>query len=229
MKSKKNVFILITIIVIILVIVTILVLNNKQKNSETAIIRTAETTEQQRVLWNDFLIYNPYLSQIEEVHLFWDETDLIKLALTCEGVETERIATQEIEENYTLTLGDGYKKSKNNINEYLKKLVGQEEIAYNFVDTYSEEYNYLMIGDEYVYFTKIELPQKIYIAVKYKEENINYEVEIYEYDVTQENNETLMEMLRTGEVNEQIQTANKYILKGQIENGNIKITTKTKI
>lgn len=229
MKNKKNIFILIAIIVIISAIVTILLLKNKQKDSEKEVIITAETTEQQRMLWNDFLVYNPYLSQIDEVQFFWNETDIIKLAITCDGVETQRIVTEEIQANNTLTLGDGYKKSKNNINEYAKKIIGKEEIAYNFVDTYVEENNYLMIGEEYVYFTKINIPEKIYIAVKYKEENSNYEVEIYEYNVTQENKQTLMEMLKSGQINEQIQTANKYILTGQIENGNIRIATKIKI
>ena len=63
--------------------------------------------------------------------------------------------TEEIQENPSLTLGDGYKKSKNNINKYIKNLLGKEEIAYNFVDTYAEEDNYLLIGEDYVYFTVI--------------------------------------------------------------------------
>ena len=233
MKNKRIIFVLIAIIVVFLVIVTILILNNKpnneQKGSGKEIIKTAETTEQQRIFWNDFLIYNPYLSQIEEVQLFWDDIDLIKLALTCDAVETERIVTEEIEANYALTLGDGYKKSKNNINEYLRKLVGQEEITYNFVETYAETNNYLMIGEEYVYFTKIDMPEKIYIAVKYKEENSNYEVEIYEYNATQENRQVLDEMLQSGNINEQMEVANKYIITGKIESENVKITTKTKI
>lgn len=227
MKKKKSIILIIAILIIVILSAIIaLVMNNVQKNKKKEILDLASTTVEQRIIWNDFLSSNPYLSQVETIP-YISETDMIKLAITCDDVETERIVTAEIEKNELLTLGDGYKKSITNINQYLKELLGQEEIAYNFVETYVEEENYLIIGEEYVYFTKIDLPEKMYIAVEYQIENNNYEVQIYEYDVTEENKEELNKMLETGEIDKEITIANRYILTGQIENGNMKISTKT--
>lgn len=225
---KKNniltIFIIVFIIVILTGIVATTIIINKKQEKES--INIATTTVGQRQIWNEFLNLNPYLSQITTIP-YVEETDLIKLAITSEKVETERIITEEIEQNSLLALGDGYKKSRNNINKYIKNLLGQEEIAYNFVETHIEDDDYLIIGEEYVYYTKIKLPEKIYIAMTYAIENNNYEVLIYEYNVTEENKETLTKMLETGENNEKIETTSKYILTGQIENGTIKINTKT--
>lgn len=164
---------------------------------------------------------------METISEYTADSDLIKLAITSEDVETEYIVTEEIENNPTFTLGDGYKKSKSKINEYLKNILGTEEIAYNFVETYVEEDNYLIINGDYVYFTKIKIPEKIYVAVKYEEENENFQVQIYEYDVSNENQEELINTLETGNINKNI--TNKYIITGKIENGNIKINTKTSL
>ena len=224
MKNKKSIFVIIVLLIIICAIIaTIVIKNNK------GLLKTAETTIEQRKIWNDFFNTNPYLSQIETISEFIIDADLIKLAITSDNVATERIVTEEIQKNPSLTLGDGYKKSKNNINNYVENLFGETNIGYNFVDTYAKEDDYLLIGEDYVYYTKIELPEKIYIAVKYKEKNGKYEVQIYEYDVTEENREDLTEMLETGNINEKIQITNRYILTGQIENEKIKINTKIKI
>ena len=228
MKNKKSIFIIIAILIIICGIIATIIFGNLEDNNQE-IVKTAQTTIEQRTLWNDFLNSNPYLSQIDNISEYIDVTDLIKLAITSDNVETERIVTEEIQKHPSLTLGDGYKKSKSNTNEYVKNLLGKEDIAYNFVDTYVEEDNYLIIGEDYVYFTKIELPEKIYIAVKYKEEKGKYEIQIYEYDVTDANEESLTLMLETGNINEKITINNRYILTGQIENENIVINTKIKI
>lgn len=225
MKNKKSIILIVAVLIIVIGIIVAVIIN-KQKNNAKAIV--ASTTKEQRSVWNDFLCSNSYVSQINIIPCI-EQTDLIKLAITSDSVETERIVTEEIKENELLTLGDGYKKSKNNINEYLKNLLGQEEAAYNFVETYVEEDNYLIISEEYVYFTKIQLPEKVYIAVTYEEKDNNYEVQIYEYDVTEENRESLTKILETGEINKEISISNRYILTGQIEGENIKITGKTTI
>ena len=228
MKNKKIIFIIIAILIIIFAFISVIVVKNIVNNKQE-LVKTAETTKEQRIFWNNFLNSNSYLSQIDNIEEYIDGTDLIKLAITSDNVETEGIITEEIQKNPSLALGDGYKKSKSNINKYILNLFGKEDIAYNFIDTYVEEDNYLIIGEDYIYFTKIELPEKMYIAVKYEEKNGNYEVQIYEYDVTELNKESLEAMLATGNINEKITINNRYILTGQIENEKIKIETKIKI
>jgi len=224
--KKKSIFLIIGLVTIIVVSVIIgLIIKNMQKNKKETVVALANTSVEQRKVWNEFLNMNPYLSQIN-MDSYLKDVDLIKLAITSDNVEIENIVTEEIEERPLLSMGDGYKKSINNINEYLKSFLGVEEVAYNFVETYVEEDNYLIIGEEYVYFTKIELPEKIYIAINYKNENNKYEVEIYEYNVTESNKEILIKMLETGEIIGEIETSNKYVLTGQIENQNIKISSK---
>lgn len=228
MKNKKSIIIIISILIIIITIATILIIK-KAGNNNQKLVKTAETSIEQRTLWDNFLNSNPYLSQIENISEYINDTDLIKLAITSDNVETERIVTEEIQKRHSLSLGDGYKKSKNNINQFLKEILNQENIAYNFVDTYVEEDNYLIIGEDYVYFTKIGLPEKIYIAVKYEEKNGKYEVQIYEYNVTEANRENLKSMLETGNINKEIAITSKYIFTGQIESEKIKIDTKTSL
>lgn len=225
MKKNKTIILIIAILIVIGVVVTAIILN-KQKDKELPFVDFATTTMEQRVSWNNFMNSEPYLSQISTIP-YIEETDLIKLAITSNNIETERIVTDEIEKNELLSLGDGYKKSKNNINEHLKNLLGQEEIAYNFAETYVEEDNYLIIDEEYIYFTKIELPEKVYIAVTYEVKDNIYEVQIYEYDVTEQNRNSLAKMIETGEINKEIAISKRYILTGEIINNNIKITTKT--
>lgn len=222
MKNKKNSILIIAFVTIIVVGVIIGLVLKSKKEKLTVFVTTSV---EQRKAWNEFLNINPYLSQIDTM-TYIQETDLIKLALTSDNVEKESISLEEVEQNPLLTTGDGYKKSINNINEYLKSFLAVEEVAYNFVDTFFEEGSYLIIGEEYVYFTTMELPEKIYIAVNYKIENNNYEVEIYEYNVTEANKEILNNMLETGEINGEIETSGKYIITGQIENNNIKINSK---
>lgn len=226
MKKKKGIILIITILIVIGIIATVIILNKQKDEGTMPFIDFATTTMEQRNLWNNFMNSEPYLSQITTIP-YVEETALIKLAITSNNVETERIVTEEIQKNELLSLGDGYKKSKSNINEYLNNLLGQEKLEYNFAETYVEEDNYLIIDEKYVYFTKIELPERIYIAVTYKESNNNYEVQIYEYDVTEENRNSLIEMLETGKINKEIEINKRYILTGQITNNNIKITSKT--
>ena len=225
MKKNKTIILVIAILIVIGVIATAIILN-KQKDKGIPFVDFATTTMEQRNLWNSFMNSEPYLSQISTI-TYIEETDLIKLAIRSNNIETERIVTEEIEKNELLSLGDGYKKSKNSINEYLKNLLGQEKIEYNFAETYVEEDNYLIIDEEYVYFTKIELPEKVYIAVTYEVKDNIYEVQIYEYDVTEQNRNSLAKMIETGEINKEITISKRYILTGEIINNNIKITTKT--
>lgn len=227
MKNKK-IFILIVVVIIIAIIAITLLLIKREKNTT---IKNENTTVEQRNTWNNFLNSNSYLSQIssfsESKYIL--DNDLLKLAVTSENIPIEYIVTEEIDANPLLSLGDGYKKSKNNINNYLKETLNIDELAYNFVETYAEEDNYILIDEEYVYFTKMELQEKIYIAVKYEEQKEKYEVQIYEYNITDENSEILNKMLQTGKINDNIKISNKYILTGQIKNGNISINTKTSL
>lgn len=227
MKNKK-IFILIAVVITIAIILTTILLVKRENNTT---IKKENTTAEQRNTWNDFLNANPYLSQILEFNEteYISDNDLIKFAITSENVETEYIVTEEINKNSLLSLGDGYKKSKSNIKKYLKEILNIDEIAYNFVETYVEEDNYLFVEQEYVYFTNIELQEKIYLAIEYGEKNEKYEVKIYEYDVIDENRELLNEMLETGEINNSVKTSNQYILTGQIKNGNISINAKTSL
>lgn len=229
MKNKK--IIILVAIIIIIITAGIVFLTIKKQDNNDIIIKDAETTAEQRKIWNNFLNSNPYLSQISSFSeaKYISDSDLLKLAINSENISIEYIVTEEIDENSLLSLGDGYKKSKNNINKYLKEILNIDELAYNFVETYVEEDNYVLINEEYVYFTKIELPEKIYLAVEYNEQNGKYEVQIYEYDVTEENRETLRKMLETGKINNTVNTSNRYILTGQIENENIKIKAKTSL
>lgn len=222
MKNKKILILIAVVITIVIILTTILLV--KRENNTT--IKKENTTAEQRNTWNDFLNANPYLSQILEFNEteYISDNDLIKFAITSENVETEYIDAEEIEQNPVLTYGEGYKKSKKNINEYLKNFLGKEELAYNFVETYLEEDKYLLVDNNYIYFTKIDLPEKIYIAVKYEEKEGNFEVEIYEYDVTDETREELKTMLETGIANDNAKS--KYALTGQNENGNIKLNSK---
>lgn len=222
MKNKKIVILFIIVIIICIIGIIFFAFKKEEKNNIVTI--NAETTVEQRTEWNNFLNSNPYLAQIENITEYISEQDLIKLAITSENVETEYIDAEEIEQNPVLTYGEGYKKSKKNINEYLKNFLGKEELAYNFVETYLEEDKYLLVDNNYIYFTKIDLPEKIYIAVKYEEKEGNFEVEIYEYDVTDETREELKTMLETGIANDNAKS--KYALTGQNENGNIKLNSK---
>lgn len=231
MINKKNIILLI--VLIVLIIITIIfanLLNKEEKEPEIENIQRGATTLEQRNLWNEFLNENPYLSQITEIiteHIMMSETDLLKIALTTENVPTERIVKEEIQNNYMLTEGEGYKKSKSKIDEYLLQILGLEELRYNFVDTFAENGKYIIIDDDYVYFTEIDVPEKIYIAKSYGTEGTNYEVEIYEYNVTSENVSTLKNMLATGNIDNTVNVYNKYILSGEMVDNNIKINTKT--
>lgn len=227
MKNKK-IFILIAVVIAIAIILTTILLVKRENNTT---IKNENTTAEQRNIWNDFLNANPYLSQILEFNetKYISDNDLIKFAITSKSIETEYIVTEEINKNSLLSLGDGYKKSKSNINKYLKEILNIDEIEYNFIETYVEEDNYLLVEEEYVYYTNVELPEKIYLAVEYGEKKGKYEVKIYEYNVTDENREILNEMLETGEINNNVKPSNKYILTGQIKNENISINTKTSL
>lgn len=231
MINKKNIILIIVLIVLIIItIIFVNLLNKKEKEPEIESIKREATTLEQRNLWNDFLNENPYLSQITEIneqHVMMLDTDLLKVALTTENIPTERIVKEEIQNNYMLTEGEGYKRSKSKIEEYLLQILGLEELKYNFVDTFVENGEYLIISADYVYFTEIDVPEKIYIAKSYGTEGTNYEVEIYEYNVTSENVSTLKNMLATGNIDNTVNVDNKYILSGEMVDDNIKINTKT--
>ena len=112
MKKKKSIILMIAILIVICIISAItvtLIKKEKTKNNKEVVIKLADTTVEQRKVWNDFLNSNPYLSQIQTIP-YLEDTDFIKLAITSDNVVTERIVREEIEEKPSLTMGDGYKK-----------------------------------------------------------------------------------------------------------------------
>lgn len=225
MKLKNGLILILSIFLVLLLIFIskILLKNNENQNI------VATTSEEERVFWNNFLNASPYIGEVEDIYSIEslnDETEILKIALMANDVNTEYIDEDDIDSNFMLTLGDGYKKSIKEIDKYLKSLLNIESFSYNFVDTYAEEDNYIMISEEYVYFTKIDVPEKVYIAMNYKIENEEYEVEIYEYIVTEENKNQLEEMLKTGEIPSNIEKNNNYIIKGINKENEIQITYK---
>lgn len=234
MKNKKTKTIILILIILAIAVVAIFWLlqgkNNKDnKIDNKELVDEVTTTIEERNLWNTFLKQNPYLSAIgtieEDKYIL--ETDLIKLAITSENVPLDYINAEEIEENPVFSIGDGFKKSQEEIDIYLEKILGKKGIAYNFVDTYVEEDNYLIVGDEFVYFTKLNLPEKIYILVNLEQEEDICTAEIYEYDYTEKNKEKLDEMLETGKIDKKINLSNKYTIKCRQYTDSIYILSKT--
>lgn len=215
--NKKKIIILLIIIIAICFIIK-LYFNNKNK------IQIATTSYEERILWNDILNDNKYLSEMYKLHkLLMDRTGLVKIALVSDKVETEYINEEDISKNYLLTEGEGYKKSIKNINKYLEDNFDQGELEYNMVDTYVDGGSYLVIDDSYVYFTKIDVTEKIYIAVDYTIDKKEYIAIIYEYDITEDNKEKLNQMLETGNIDTRIEKADEYKIKGKIKDGKIQI------
>lgn len=221
-KTKIIIFI---IIIISMCFAVILYLGNKNKDN----IKIVSTTYDERILWNDILNDNKYLAEIDRLHkIYKDITGLVKIALVSDKIKTEYINEEDIKANYFLTEGEGYKKSIQEISKYLEENFGQTSLEYNFVETYSENGNYLIMDENYVYFTKIDMPEKVYIAVDYNREGNDYVAKIYEYDITDDNQEVLNEMLETGNIDIRINRSNEYKIKGKIEDGKIKIHYKYK-
>lgn len=227
MNLKKMIIVLIIIISICFAIALYLGKKNKIQNEDS--MQRATTTYDERILWNDILNNNKYLSEMNLLHkILKDETGLVKIALVSDEVKEEYINEEDIKANYLLTKGDGFKKSIQEINKYLEENFDQSSLEYNFVNTYVEDGNYLLIDESYVYFTKIDVPEKVYIAVEYNVDDSNYVVKIYEYDITEDNKEFLNNMLETGNIDKSIDIANEYKIKGKIEDGKIKIHYKYK-
>ena len=225
-KTNKILIIILSILIIIAIVVGIMIFSgndNEQDNGP----EIASTTVEERKAWSKFLRANPYLSELEitEGYLL-DDTDLIKLAISSEEIKTERIVTSEIQKTPTLSKGDGYKKSIESINKYIETRIANAKIAYNFVETYLEGEQYLLLGEEYVYYTKIDLPKREYIAMDLKKDGNNFEAKIYEYETNDENKNQVKEMLENGTINPEIQKSKTYTITGTMDNEDIRISTK---
>lgn len=223
-NRKKIVLIIIGIIILTGLSIALFKLLKGENKSYGDITDTATTTLEDREKWNEFLQKNPYISEMGEG--FLDDTDIIKTAISSENVELEYITTEEIDEMSELSLGEGYKKSINNINEFAKKTFNIDEVSYNFVDTYIDEESYLLIGNEYVYFTKIDLPERVYVLVNLDTEENNYKAEIYEYEINENNSTEVNEMLENGKINKSINISKKYTITGTMENEGICVLNK---
>lgn len=224
-KTNKILIIILVILLIIAGVVCFKALDNEEQPREE--LTTATTTVEEREVWSDFLKKNPYVSEIEVAEsLPLSDTDLIKLAITSEEVETEYVVTEEIIERPTLTQGEGYKKSKENVEEYIKKVFNINNISYNFIETYVEGEQYLILGEEYIYYTEIELSEKEYILMELKKDGNNFEALIYEYEVNENNRSAITEMLESGVTKTEINKSKTYTITGTMSNEDICILTK---
>lgn len=223
---KKIILIIIMCIILVGLSIALFKLLKDEKEISTEVVK-ATTTLEDRKKWNDFLHKNPYISELEDV--FFSDTDIIKAAISSEDIELEYVITEEIDEIPELSVGEGYKKSKKNINEYAKKIFNIESISYNFIDTYvkEKEEKYLIIGEDYVYFTKIELPQKEYILVNLDKKGNNYNADIYEYEINENNSTKVKEMIESGIIDKDIDANSKYTITGIVEGEEICVLSKT--
>lgn len=219
MKKKK--YLIIFILIVIAVVICLIIVNNQKI--------TAETTEEERKFWNDFLQNSQYIGEIDRIYPAIqgiNYTEMIKVALVANDVKLEEVTEKDIENNFLLGEGKGYKKSRKEIEKYLEELVGIKLSEYRNVQTYVQDGEYLLVDDKYVYFTKIDVPEKVYIAMNYEQEEEDYTVLIYEYIVTDENREQLNEAIETGKISKKLKINNNYIIKGKKEGDGIKITYK---
>ena len=227
--NKRN-KILIMILIILIIITGILIFKIIKNDNVSTInnnLTVATTTLEERKVWNSFLKSNPYISEIEmDEKLPISDTDLIKLAITSENVETEYIVTEEILIEPNLSKGEGYKKSKENIEKYVKQTFSKNNIAYNFAETYVDGEEYLIINEEYVYFTEIDLIEKEYILMVLEKEANAFEAIVYEYEINDSSRSEIEKMLESGNINQAINKSNEYKLTGTINGNNICVLTK---
>lgn len=229
-RRNKILIIILMFLLIVTGILFFMMLNkNKEKDDINENLTVATTTLEERKLWNDFLKKNPYISEVEmNENLPLSDTDLIKLAITSENVETEYIVTEEIIKEPNLSKGDGYKKSKENIVKYTKETFNQDNIAYNFAETYVDGEEYLIMNEEYVYFTKIDLREKEYILMELEKEGNIFEATVYEYEVNDSNRSEIENMLESGNINQAINKSKVYKLTGTINGNRICVFTKNR-
>lgn len=226
--SKKNKLLIIIFAIMVIILITVLVVISISKKQKEENKITVNTDVNQRVLINDFLQNNPYISSMNDFEEgFISDTDIVKSAIYSNDVELEYIVTEEIVENEILSTFEGNKKSIENIRQYSKEVFGRENLALNFVETYFNDSGFLIINEEYVFFSKQEQPEKVYMAVSQTKQNDLLELEIYEYTVNQ-NKEKLDEMIQTGVIDENIPTSNKFVIKIKIENEKISVISKHK-
>ena len=227
MSKINKILIMILSILTMIVIVVGMIIFLKKNNKQDNISKVATTTLEERKEWSNFLSINPYISEMEitEGYLL-DDTELIKLAITSDEIKTESIVREEIEKMPTLTKGDGYKKTIESINQYIEKRILNAKIAYNFVETYVENNQYIQIGEGHIFFTKIKLPEREYIAIDLKKDGDNFETKIYEYEINEGNKEAVTTMLETGIINQEIQKSKTYTITGTMKDGEICIATK---
>lgn len=219
-KNKLIIIFLPVIIIILITVFTVISINNEEKTDFEA------TDLSERILINDFLQRNPYISIMDNFEKgLVSDTDIVKAAIYSEDIELEYIVTEEIKQNEILATFEGYKKSIDNINKYAKNVFNRGNLELNFVDTYYNEDGYLLLNEEFVYFSEQKYPEKIYVAVRQKKQEDVLQVQIYEYTIN-ENIEKLENILQTGIIDESIATSNKFGIQIQIENEKISIISK---
>lgn len=217
---KKINKILITILAILLVIFValgLLLIKTKKENKIAIKSEKSLATLVERKIWNNFLERNPYLSEInyfnskDEI----DYSDLIYLAISSKEAQEDFIYEEDIAKNELLNTLESYKKSKKVIEEYLAEILNIKEIPYNFIETYIEEDKYLIENEEFIYFTRLKLKEKVYMLMEYKEENGNIVAKIYEYEANN-NKQELLNMIETGTTIKNLKPTKKYEIKGKV-------------
>ena len=223
MEKKKKLFIIGLILIIVITVLAVITIIQKNKEEKADFEKTDLS---HRILINDFLQKNPYISIMDNFEEgLVSDTDIVKAAIYSNDVELEYIVTEEIKQNEILSTFEGYKKSIENINKYAKNVFNRENLELNFIDTYYNENGYLLLNEEFVYFSEQKHPEKIYVAVGQKKQEDVLQVQIYEYTVN-ENKEKLENILQTGVIDESIVTSNKFVIQIKIENEKISIISK---
>ena len=110
--------------------------------------------------------------------------------------------------------------------EYIQETFNKNKIAYNFAETYVEGEEYLILNEEYVYFTEIDLKEKEYILMILEQEGNAFEAIVYEYEINDSNRSEIEKMLENGNINQTINKSKAYKLTGTIKGNNICVITK---
>ena len=155
--NKRNKMLVILLFVFILIAVFAISIKITRKNVKEFEEKEFEKVElSQRILINQFLQDNPYISDMEDFQEgLINDKDIVKSAIYSNNVKLDYIITEEIEKNDLLSRFEGYKKSIDNIKKYAKE-VFKKDIEMNFIETYFNDSGYLLINDRYVFFTKKE-------------------------------------------------------------------------
>ena len=219
--NNKLKIIIISVIAIILLVILIIIVNKKT-------LKNVNTTFEERIKWNNYLNEISYLSELKTlpVNIISPPSDtLVKIALTSSLVKEYEL-TEKDRKDYAIPKNQVvHKKSIKEINKFKKKKFNVPFITYNDVKTYIEKDSFLIIGYDYIYYTKIKQNKKIFIPIDVKYEDDKYSVLIYEYIVNSNKEKRIKKMLKTGKIRTTI-ACNKYYLSGIIKDNNITVTNK---